>query len=173
MLKSGHASLYRQTDRWTDRPMQLCLKNDPVVKGLSTHDMGCYEALNESKKKTVPTYRHIFTSQGQCQTNLCLILQFGLQENQQSHWKLSVNFRYFRCHLLHIDGLVQGYCNSSVSALELLQSYTKPLIYNIKYRKLIPQPQQCHLYPPDTWRNNDAMITSSLSQNDVGDVVWT
>ena len=27
--------------------------------------------------------------------------------------------------------------------------------------------------PTDTWRNNDAMITSSLRQNDVGDVVWT
>ena len=27
--------------------------------------------------------------------------------------------------------------------------------------------------PTDTWRNNDAMITSSLRQNDVDDVVWT
>ena len=27
--------------------------------------------------------------------------------------------------------------------------------------------------PTDTWRNNGAMITSSLRQNDVGDVVWT
>ena len=25
----------------------------------------------------------------------------------------------------------------------------------------------------DTWRNDDAMITSSLRRNDVGDVVWT
>ena len=28
-------------------------------------------------------------------------------------------------------------------------------------------------HPMDTWRNNDAMITSLLRQNDVGDVVWT
>ena len=28
-------------------------------------------------------------------------------------------------------------------------------------------------FPTDTLRNNDAMITSSLRQNDVGDVVWT
>ena len=27
--------------------------------------------------------------------------------------------------------------------------------------------------PTDTWRHNDAMITSSLRLNDVGDVVWT
>ena len=25
----------------------------------------------------------------------------------------------------------------------------------------------------DTWRSNDAMLTSSLRQNDVDDVVWT
>ena len=28
-------------------------------------------------------------------------------------------------------------------------------------------------YPTETWRNNDAMITSSVHPNDVGDVVWT
>ena len=27
--------------------------------------------------------------------------------------------------------------------------------------------------PTDTWRNIDAMITSSLRQNDAGDVVWS
>ena len=30
-----------------------------------------------------------------------------------------------------------------------------------------------YCYPTDIWRNNGAMITSSLRQNDVGDVVWT
>ena len=40
----------------------------------------------------------------------------------------------------------------------------------------VPYAYDCWLYcciPTDTWRNNDAMITSSLRQNDVDDVIWT
>ena len=35
-----------------------------------------------------------------------------------------------RCYSLHIDGLVQDCCNSSVLAVELLQFYIKPSICN-------------------------------------------
>ena len=42
-----------------------------------------------------------------------------------------MTFLYVGNWVSYIDGLVQDYSNSSVLAMELLQSCTKPSIYNL------------------------------------------
>ena len=81
------------------------------------------------------------------------------------------------CPKLLTEGMIRpGYINQFLAQLlfsgeNVTRAYSHEVIIHLHtwfLRKFDDLPN-----PPDTWRNNDAMITSSLCQNDVGDVVWT